>query len=266
MSTSAISTAAPQSGSSVIDFLRPSVITNETGKLLSSGPGVDDCLEAVINGLEWMAHFGNESVEDAKEDLEVINQGLAVPGFIGSVGNLKEKFSAWYNRDGKIINVFDGALKTVNKGAKSSFFFDSINLISLKESMQVAKGIFWGSLFCMETISAVEQAQEARAHSDKAQGTTNRDKKGILEHRVQIAYLNVLKAVNSIALASIALVSILFASLAQGFIFSPVVFLSLTSTWLVLTFVTHFYEKLADSWDRERKDNAKLSGAVPAKS
>jgi len=247
---------------SVVDWVRPSVIAEEAGKLLRQGPGIEDCLEAIINGLEWAGLYGNETAKEWVEDLEPINQGLAVPSFFSSLGRLRNDFITWIDGgkgvDGA-VNVFNSTLKTVKDGSKSTLFLDTINVISLKDSVKIVKGAIWGSLFFLDGISFFDQVGEAQRLREKMESLSTRQtsstaaKIEIIGHKIKIAYLNVLKAVNSIALASIALVSILFASIAHGLIFSPVVFLSLTSSWLVLNFVTHFYEKMVDHWNEERK-------------
>lgn len=255
-----------------VDYLQPGPIADQTVKTLSSLDGIEEVTEAVSNGSEWIHRWtGNETAGKTVEVFERINLGLSIPGFISSIGKLRDAFRAYWVADNKVKQdevfsqtaeekVAQVGLGTLNKAAKSGMFFNEINFLSLKQGLQVLKTAFWGSLFFIDVLAGVKQYRKANNFAKAAKEEVNIAKRGILEHRVKIAILKVIKSVNSIALASISLVSIVFASLAKGFIFSPVVFLSLSSTWLILHYFSTFYKTMVEGW----VEDLKLSQTVPA--
>jgi hypothetical protein len=243
-------TAVSKPGSMIVDWLKPSYLNLETQELLSSSE-IADVVEAGANICEWTHVLtGSEYAHDTAEKLETLEQVCALPAFVEKLGGLKNSWTKWDwgQGTGKFTKVVQNGLMVVNKGAKSSFFFNSIDLIPLKDNLKVAKGIFWSTLGVVDSISVFDSFQEMNKLDGEINKTRNAEWKSILGHRWTIAALNIAKSVNCIAQAAIALVSILFVSLAHGIIFSPLVFLGLTSSWLILNFGTHFYEKIVDRW------------------
>lgn len=249
-------TEVAKTGSMIVDLLRPSYLNEETEKLLNS-PEIADVVEAGANICEWTHELtGNEYAHETGETLETLEQICAIPAVFEKWGGLKTSWRKWDQGTGRFTKVVQNGLMVANKAAKSTFFFNSIDLIQLKDNMKIARGIFWSTLGVVDSISVWDSIQEVKKLDEQIKETTNGEKKGILGHRWNIAALNIVKSVNCIAQAAIALVSILFVSLAHGIIFSPLVFLGLTSSWLMLNFGTHFYDKMVDKWDADRKANA----------
>lgn len=241
-------TAVSTTGSTIADWLRPSYLNEETEKLLNS-PEIADVVEAGANICEWTHELtGSEYAHETGETLETLEQVCAIPAFFEKLGGLKNSWTKWDSGKGKFTRVVQNGLMVANKAAKSSFFFNSIDLIQLKDNMKIARGVFWSTLGVVDSISVWDSIQEVKKLDEQIKETTNGEEKNILGHRWNIAALNIVKSVNCIAQAAIALVSILFVSLAHGIIFSPLVFLGLTSSWLILNFGTHFYDKMVDKW------------------
>ncbi|MBS0630085.1 MAG: hypothetical protein JSS30_07695 [Verrucomicrobia bacterium] len=245
-----------KSVSSIADWIRPSYLNLETEKLLAS-PEMSDVVELGANICEWTHELtGNERAEEIGEKLEVFEKFFAVPGAFEKAGKLKASWERWLD-GGPVTPIVENGLLLTNKVAKSAQFFDATGIAPLKEGLRTAKGFFWGTLGIFDSIQVVKSISEAGKLDKQIKETADREEKTIIEHRWQIAFLNVIKSVNTIAQSVIALISIFFVSLAQGIIFSPIVFLGLTSTWLALNFGVHFYDKIVDQWDVERKARAK---------
>ncbi len=257
-------TAVATTGSMITDWLRPSYLNVETEELLNS-PEIADVVEAGANICEWTHVLtGNEYAHETGETLETLEQVCALPAFFEKLGGLKSSWTKWHQGTGRFTKVAQNGLMVANKAVKSSFFFNSIDLIQLKDT-KIARGVFWSTLGVVDTISVWDSIQEVKKLDEKIKETTNGEEKGILGHRWNIAALNIVKSVNCIAQAAIALVSILFVSVAHGIIFSPLVFLGLTSSWLMLNFGTHFYDKMVDKWDADRKANALITPQTSVK-
>lgn len=243
-------TAVANTGSMLVDILRPSFFNKETEEVLRLE--ADDVAEVGVTAFEWAHVFtGSEYAHESAETLETVEQVLALPAFVKRVGDTRNSFVQWQEGTGKFTEVVQNGLMTVNKAAKSSFFFNSIDLIQLKDNLKVARGIFWSTLGVVDTIEVVANVSKLGALNDQYSKTTNAEEKNILNHRWYLTGLNIVKSVNCIAQAAIALVSILFVSLAHGIIFSPIVFLGLTTSWLILNFGTHFYGKFIKKWAAE---------------
>ncbi len=240
----------------VTEWLRPGFFSIETDKLLNS-PEMADVVELGANICEWTHELtGNEQAEQIGETFETFEKFFAVPGAFEKAGKLKASWERWLDGRDAFTPIVENGLLLTNKVAKGFQFFNAIDVIQLKEGVKTARGVFWGTLGVFDSIQVVKSIHEAGRLGKKIKETTDVEKKEIREHRWQIAALNVVKSVNVIAQAIIALISILFVSLAQGIIFSPVVFMGLTSSWLALNFGLHFYDKIVDQWDAERKARA----------
>lgn len=239
-------------GSMITDWLTPSYFNIETEKLLNS-PEIADVVEAGANICEWTHELtGSEYAHETGETLEILEQACALPAFFEKLGSLRNNWSKWELGTGKLTKVVQSGLMVANKAAKSSIFLNSVDVFHLKGNMSMVRGVFWSTLGIFDSINVVEVIQEVTELDKQIKETTNTEKREILGHRWQIAALNVVKSVNCIAQACIALIGIFFVSLAHGVIFSPLVFLGLTSSWLILNFGTHFYEKIVNKWDAER--------------
>lgn len=237
------------------DWVKPSPNFTEVKDYVTKRDGAKDTIEGVINVFEWMSHLGynKEFADKAADQLNPVKQTLAIPGFVESLGTLRDKW--------RVLNASDAENATTDftqsvaisalQFCESAMAVDSWGIYPLKEGMHAAKTGFWGAAGVIDGISFFQQVSKADELSKQIEGIKNKDLKNVYEHKLQLAYLNVAKAASTIAMAGIALTSLLFASLAHGFLFQPVVFLTLASAWLILTYTTHFYGKMIDRWEKE---------------
>lgn len=227
----------------------------DTVEFVKTLNGEGTILESIINICDWMSHLGyggNRSSRISKE-LEKLNDTLAAPGVISSLGNMRDKWRLLNTTDNpnaftKFIKSIAGVTLDLSKTAKA---MNEWGIYTLKEGLFKVKTTFWTSIGCIEGIDLFKKMDTLTRLTKQADVATSPEEKNVCEHKIQLTYLYIIKATVSIAMAMIALTSLLFASLAQGFLFSPVVFLTLTSAYLVLTYVTYFYKKMITQWDEE---------------
>ncbi len=241
--------------SSIAEWIRPGPIWTDAAKYVKTLDGAKDTLEGFINIVDWMAHLGfeKEFAETASHDLEPIKQTLAIPGFIESLGTMKDKWSVWNNSDD--LDAFTDLTTSVAvstlKFSESAMVVDSWGIYALKDWMRAAKTGFWASAGLIDGINFCREISKAENLQKDVEGIHSPEKKNVWQHKIYLCYLNVIKATTTIAMATIALISLFFASVAHGFLFSPGVFLTLTSAWLILTYATHFYGKMIDRWEQK---------------
>ncbi|NGX26863.1 MAG: hypothetical protein K940chlam6_00789 [Chlamydiae bacterium] len=241
--------------SSLADWIKPGPFSTDVKKYVSERENAKDALEGVINIFDWMAHLGysKEFAEAASGQLDPIKKTLAIPGFVEALGDMRDKWHILNNSDDQdaFTNLTTStAVATLNL-SESAMAVDAWGIYPLKEGLKAAKTGFWASAGLLDGISFFRELSKAEHLRKKVDGVIDPELKNIYQHRIQLCYLNVLKATTTLAMASIALISLLFASLAHGFLFSPVVFLTLCSAWLILTYTTYFYGKMIDRWEND---------------
>lgn len=217
----------------------------ETKDLLTKCDGIGDVCDLVANISEWTHEAtGSEKAHQVGATFEVAETAFAAPGLVEQGYNTGKHLV-----DGEYTKAFQSGLLVGVKGAKTAKFFNSAGL-PLLENLKIANGVMWSCLGVFDLFNIYGNVKEAHELNKKYNSATEADK-SLLNHRFWIACLSVVKAVNCVAQACIALVGILFASIATGIIFNPLVFLALTTTWLTLNFGIHYYEKFVDKWEKE---------------
>jgi hypothetical protein len=238
--------------SSIPGWIEPSALAIDVKDYVKSRSGAKDTLEGVITVFDWMSTLGwhKDFANHASSQLEPIKQGLAIPGFLEALGDVRNKWHVMNHtddRDATLNFTTSTAVASLNF-CESAMALDSWGVISLKEGMKAAKTGFWASIGFLDVVSFFKGLGNVTTLRDRIDRVEDAGKKNILQHRLQHSFMSVLKATCTIAMAGIALTSLLFASIAHGFLFSPIVFLSLASAWLVLEYTTHFYGKMIDRW------------------
>lgn len=237
-------------------WVRPSEFMKDVTKYVNTADGAQDSLDAIINCFDWMAHLGinQKFAERSSETLEPINQTLSIPQFFGALGSLRNNVQKFSNTDDSDAakDMWNSAMITGVHGTKSCMALDSWGVYGFKEGMKTVKTVFWSCLVGLDAVGMYCEISEAKHLQKTIDCTHDSNLRDIYEHKLQNTKLKVLKnAVIAVAMAPLCLVSILFASMAKGVLFHPAVFLSLTSAWLVLNFVTYFYEKAIDRWEKD---------------
>jgi len=225
-----------------------SQFANDFSKMASSRDGAKDLLEVVINACNWMSHLGmNKEIAGATSStLGPIKQGFSITDLIHHFGGLYDQIRVSEVKDSDALKreVFHHAILGVKSGAEFAMFLNTTGLYVIKEGMKSIKTIFWMALGVFDVVniySNVGKIKDYRAQLDQVRIQNHRE---ILESKINLTYLQIIQSVTLVAMAAISLVSIVFAAAAQGFLFNPVVMLGLSSAWLVLQFVNHFYDKI----------------------
>lgn len=233
-------------------------IWTDTVELLKTRDGKKDAIEATINICDWMHYLGyhEEFVETIRKDLEPVKKAFAIPAFVVSLGELRDKWHIFNHSDDKSkpsVDLVNSMASTTFSLSESAIAGDSWGLYELGEGMKSARTVFWSSLSIMMGIELFREADSVRFLNRELTSIEQPDKKNLQEHKIQNGYLRVIKTVTLLAMCAISLTSLLFASLAHGFLFSSVLFMTLSSAWIILNYTTYFYGKMIGRWDNEIK-------------
>lgn len=242
-------------------------IWTDTVELLKTRDGKKDALDAAVNVCDWMHHLGyhKEFVDTIRKDLEPVSKAFAIPEFVVSLGELRDKWLIFNHTDdkaGPAVDLVGGLANTTHSLSESALAGDAWGLYELGEGMKSTQTAFWGSLSVMMGIRFIRESETLRVLKNDIKAITNEVVKNLYEHKIQNGYLRVLKVVVLLAMSAIALTSLLFASIAHGFLFSSVAFMTLSSAWLILNYTTYFYGKMIGRWDAEINSIAAPSGAA----
>ena len=219
----------------------------------SSPDGAKTTFEGVIAAIDWMNYFNffkgdnKEIANKTGKTLDTVKSAFAVPAMFIHLNDVRRNYQFYSETDDPDASrlLFNSSMNLANAGGESAICAHSLGA-NLGRGLKAAKSIFWGSLFFLDLVEGYRQyglIEELRGRMEKAKDAGI---KSLIDHKLKLTYLNILKSVTTIAMAVIALTSIFFASIAQGFIFSPVVFLGLTTAWVVLAIITYFYERVIE--------------------
>ena len=221
---------------------------NDFSSMAGSRDGAKDLLEVVINGCEWMAHLGvnKQLAQTTSSTLQPIKQGFSIMSLFHHLDGLRDQYRVSEIKDPDQLkkDVFIHTTLGVYSAAEFAMFLNSTGIYVIKEWMKSVKTVFWMALGIFDVVNlynGVGTIKEYRAQLDRVKMDDHRE---ILESKINLAYLQIIQSATLVAMAAIALVSLVFASMAQGFLFNPVVMLGLSSSWLVLQFVNYFYDKI----------------------
>lgn len=214
---------------------------------VSSIDGIKDSLEAMITVDEWLAHLGHTDGEFSNH-LDPIKKTLAFPQLVGALAAMRDRWHVLnHSDDPNAPTDFAQSLAlTTFHTSEVALAADAWGIHSFKEGLKAIQTTFWSALGVMEGIEFFKEMNRAQELQGKVEKVKHSQKRELLQSKVQLCYLNVLMHVTVLAMAAIALTSLLFASIAHGILFSPVAFLSLTSTWLALNYITYFYSRVIE--------------------
>ncbi|NGX39640.1 MAG: hypothetical protein KR126chlam1_00973 [Chlamydiae bacterium] len=238
-----------------------------------------DFLEVFITLCDWVPYFNvgeqyKELAERGSGTIDTAKKGLAIPGFFSSLNEVRHKTSDFFQKDDDDTGrqLFNASAVTVLNGAESSLFLDATGLVPLKEGLKIAKTLFWAPIFLMEVVDfnyricqlddyheqiatkkddlvkneLLLEVGESGIKKTRLENRVSHIKEEIslYESRADYTHLMIIKKVTLLALSSLLLVSILFASMAQGILFAPITLLSLSSSWLALHIITYMYDRV----------------------
>lgn len=212
----------------------------------------DGVLEPITTAFSWVEHTDasketKEFASRAVSELEPVKMMFAVPAFFKHANALRRNYQTMAKSDEwDLHEVSENALSLTTAGSESALCLDALRLIDLKESMNLAKGLFWSSIGLLDGVGSLYETakiDDLHARLKELEKNPNADAQFLYKSRLNFSYLKVVKQITSVAIAAISLISIFFASLAQGIIFSPITFLSLCSLGTALHILLYFYEK-----------------------
>lgn len=222
-------------------------VAQDFSDMATSRGGAKDLIETVMNGCDWMAHLGiNKKIAgETSATLEPIKNMFSGLGFLSHLNALRDQYriSEQKNTGEWKKGVFKDVTLGVADAADAAMFFHNTGVYVFKEGLKSIKTAFWVALGAFDLVNlynGTDKIKDLRAQLDSA-GDLQRE---IVQSRINLTYLSMIQSATTVAMASICLVSLLFASLAQGVLFNPVVMLGLSSAWLVLNFVNYFYDKI----------------------
>lgn len=217
-------------------------------KLAGSRDGAKDIIEAVCNACDWMVHLNfNRGIALATSTtLEPIGRTFSAIGLLEHMNGLRDQLRVSHVKDGEKLkkDVFHHVTLGIAKAADTARLIHDSGIYVFKQGLNSIKTAFWASLGIFDTVGIYTKAgelQEYKAELAEFEGT---EAEGILQSRINLTYLQILQSVTLVAMAAISLVSLVFGSMAQGVLFSPVVMLGLSSSWLILNFVNYFYDRI----------------------
>jgi len=207
-----------------------------------------DVLETIITCLDWVPYFNvcSETAafsEKASSQLEPMKKVLSIPEFFGDLRTYNKNWQD-YSKDN--LDIYDHSATTIRHGSESMIGLHLAGIIDLKKGLQAAKSLFWGAIFVGSGIDLYQNGVEVKEYQAKMETAKTPEAKAYFGKRITLTYLERARDIAYIALASIALVSILFASMAQGLLFSPGVFLGFATAGLVFDIASFFYKKVLD--------------------
>lgn len=233
--------------------VRPGHFNKTTEKLFTSGRDVKDVIDFVSTGLKWFPYFNmsDQTLDFANKtrgDLDPIAQGLSVFSFFSDLNGVRRSIGHYFSSDDTDAGrkLFNSTMCAVNSGSESSMFLDTINIVPLKEGMKAVSGAFWGSAALLSGVDYFYQIGQIEHLSKEIETESDDDIKAVRQDELGLSYLKIVKNITTVALASIILVSLVFAGVASYMLFSPVVQLGLSTTWFVLQFVCYYYQSVID--------------------
>lgn len=212
--------------------------------------GTKDLIETAIAGFEIAKCFNFQGIFSTRacDSLGILSQGFSIPALFHDANDLRHHLVTWGKSDNWEVNldVFNSTARTAKNASETFGFFDAMNIIYLKNWLNVTRGVFWGALFSLDFVDYFVNIANAESYMKKIQKAKDPEVKAFYEHKLDFTFLKIIQNVSTIALASLMLVSIFFVGIAEGFLFAPVT-LGLTSTWLVLNIFTHYYEQILNT-------------------
>ena len=257
-------------------FVSPGIVAKEAERLCTpprnlaglheraGAPDIKDIIDVIANILNWFPYFssspevGKRAKRIAKE-LNPISQGLSLLSFGKDVFGLPRVWRQYWQKDeGGNLKLCTSVAVLVNSGSEGAMFFDTGKIYPLGEWMKGLSTAFWGSACFLSIVDLyTHQITEIKRLSTTISKIADEDVKAFHKDERGLAYLKVLKNVTTVALGSLILVSLIFASVGAHLLFSPVT-LGLSSTWFALHFINYFYANVLASRRDELKEAGKL--------
>lgn len=234
--------------------VRPGHFNEETARLFSTPRDLKDVIDAVQTGLKWFPYFDvSQSTLDfgqkVRNELGPISGGIAFFSLFSDLNDVRRKISHYFGSDDSDAGrkVFNSAMCAVNSGSESAMFLDTIKIVPLSEGMKsVAAGGYWGAAGLLCAVDFFFQIGQVEHLNEAIKNEKDEKIKAVRQDELGLAYFKIVKNICTVALASIILVSLVFAGVTSCLLFSPVVQLGISTTWFVLHFITYYYASAID--------------------
>ncbi len=139
--------------------------------------------------------------------------------------------------------------KTVINGAdlgytfcQSSRFLNEANVIALGSSLPVFSGVQQVCGIVSDGNELIEESYKLHNYQADSSASTDQEK-SLMAAKKNLSWLKIAKDIPSIAMSALALVGIFFASVASSPVV-PIIFLSLSVSWLTFKVSSYFYENI----------------------
>lgn len=227
---------------------------DDVKSMLTKRAGVSDATEFASTMLGWGEHLNlhpatKNYLQKVGNQLEILNQGLALPGLFERTEDVLSKTQAMIRSDewAPKSEALESACLLTHGAAKSAKFFNTANIISYSQTTKnLIQGFYWSPLIIYDGMEFINQMDQEDKLIEERSKMKNENVKWVISHKINITRLKALQSIATIAMGCISLISLIFSFAAQGIIFSPITFLSLASVWVVLNMITYFYENILE--------------------
>jgi len=219
-----------------------------------------DTLECVITALEGIEYTGASDETKAwcggaASQLDPYKKAFSFFSLPSKLNGMRRGINKLQNSDdwSKVTpQLFTDTVFTAHAASESALCLDAFGWVELtKEAMSFTKGVFWSALGIFDLhnlfITHPDKLNDLEVEIGKSKDA---DKLNILNHKINRTYIEVVKSVLIVGMAAISLVSLTFASVAQGVLFSPGLFFTMGASWSALFLVSFFYGKMIDVEER----------------
>lgn len=186
-----------------------------------------------------------------RDHAKKVSGGLSIP-LLASTGI--DFFKKGFNDS----EVAKRGLELIGRSADAALFLDSAKIVNLKGAALPVEGAMWGAGGLYDVWDLVQQVRDSEIHGANMEKATAPEAKDLHRSKRYLANLTIIKNVTSIALAVIAIISLIFGYMAMGVMIVPIVFLALSTLFVVLNIVTYFYGRMVEDQQKLLENQGKI--------
>lgn len=228
---------------------------------LYSHDGCKNVLEAVSNSFDWVLYF-NKNQSAAKAVKRITDPGtrmFSVFNLVEHLNGLRDGFRIKDRNIAKVQeNTFRHLVLGVASAAETACFFHELGVYVIKQGINTVKTTRWTAVGIFDTVNVYNKAERILALKEELNREKVPEKKKILRDKIKLTYFQMLEKTTVVVMSIISLVSLVFANIAQGFLFNPSVPLFLSSCWLALNISNHFFKKAIEYREHQLDELAKM--------
>lgn len=240
---------------------------NEKGKPVDAGgpEEVADTLSLVCDWGEYLSTSDAEKAEFAAHSrtFDTIKKFHAIPSLCKKLTSIRDGLEKRSKTDETTEidkELFSNSTLLVKSGAETSLFLHQASIVDLKDSVSLAKGVYWSGLGVFDTFNLlVTHPDTIRELQETIDNTKDPELQNLQQHKLYSTYFEVVKSIVLVAMAVISLISLAVVTPLESVIFSGVFFLSLATVWTVINIGNHFYREIIRV---EIEDHAKQAAGI----